>query len=397
MLEALQATAGDSLIALMGAYRADPRAEKIDVGVGVYRDEQGRTPVMAAVKQAEQFLFNEQETKAYVGLAGDLRFNAAITEMVFGANAALLQDRVRAVQTTGGCGALRSLLDLVALSRPDATVWVSDPTWLNHIPLVKSARLKLATYPYFDNQTQGVRFDDMKTCLSKLGPGDVVLLHGACHNPTGADLSEAQWNEIAALAARQGFLPFIDLAYQGLGRGIELDAYGVRTVAEQVPELLVAVSCSKNFGLYRERTGCAILMHKQAHTAQLALDNLLVILRGNYSMPPDHGAAVAVRVMSDPALRQSWENELTGMRERIAELRRAVCAEFRAQSGATKFDHVEREYGMFSLLGLSADQVKTLREQHAIYMPGDSRTNIAGLQHSQITRFVEAVLAVSRQ
>ena len=394
MLENLQATAGDSLIALMGAYRSDPRPEKIDVGVGVYRDEQGRTPVMTAVKQAEQFVFNEQETKAYVGLSGDLRFNAAITEMVFGAKAATLQDRVRAVQTTGGCGALRALLDLVALSRPDATVWVSDPTWLNHLPLIKSARLKLATYPYYDKKTQSVRFDEMTACLSKLGPGDVVLLHGACHNPTGADLSEAQWDAIAQLAAKHGFLPFIDLAYQGLGRGLELDAYGVRCVAEQVPEMLVAISCSKNFGLYRERTGCAILMHKQAQTAQLALDNLLVLLRGNYSMPPDHGAAVAVRVLSDPALRQSWEQELGAMRTRIADLRQAVSAQFRAKVGSDAFDHVARQYGMFSLLGLTAEQVTVLREQYAIYMPGDSRTNIAGLQHSQIARFVESVAAV---
>ncbi len=394
MLENLLATPGDSLIALMGAYRADPRPDKIDVGVGVYRDEQGRTPVMKAVKEAEQALFNAQETKAYVGLAGDLRFNAAQVEMVFGTSAASLGERVRAVQTTGGCGALRALLDLVALARPDATVWVSDPTWVNHIPLVKSARLKLATYPYYDNANSKVRFDEMSACLAQLGPSDVVLLHGACHNPTGADLTEAQWDSIAELAEKRGFLPFVDLAYLGLGRGLEEDAYGVRRIAERVPEMLVAVSCSKNFGLYRERTGCAMLVHRQPQTAQLAYDNLLVVLRGNYSMPPDHGAATVIGVLSDPALRKSWEEELGAMRTRIGELRTAVSAQFRAKLGNGKFDHVAGQYGMFSLLGLSADQVKILREQHAIYMPGDSRTNLAGLQQQQIARFVEAVISV---
>ena len=394
MLENLQATPGDSLIALMGAYRADPRQEKIDVGVGVYRDEEGRTPVMRAVKEAEQFLFKSQETKAYVGLAGDLRFNAAIIEMVLGAHAAMLGERVRAVQTTGGCGALRALLDLVALARPDATVWVSDPTWLNHMPLVKAARLKLSTYPYYDNVNGKVRFDEMSACLGQLGPSDVVLLHGACHNPTGADLTDEQWDSIAELAEKRGFLPFVDLAYLGLGRGLEDDAYGVRRIAERVPAMLVAVSCSKNFGLYRERTGCAMLLHRQARTVQLAFDNLLVVLRGNYSMPPDHGAAAVIGVLSDAVLRKSWEEELGAMRTRIGELREAVSAQFRAKLGNGKFDHVAGQYGMFSLLGLSAGQGKILRERHAIYMPDDSRANVAGLQQRQIARFVEAVVSV---
>lgn len=396
MLELLQPTVGESPLALMGTYRVDPRAEKIDVGVGMYRDEQGHTPVMAAVKQAEHRLFNEQESKAYVGPAGDLRFNAAITELVFGGKAVILQDRVRAVQTTGGCAAVRSLLDLVALGKPDATVWVSDPTWLNHQSLVKSARLKLAVYPYFHKKTQDVRFDEMIASLSMLGPDDVVLLHGVCHNPTGVDLNETQWLQVAKLAAKQGFLPLIDLAYQGLGRGLEEDAFGVRCLAEHVPELLVAVSCSKNFGLYRERVGCAILMHRQAKTAQLAVDNLMNVLRSNYSMPPDHGAAVALRVLSEPDLRQLWQRELNFMHGRITELRHAVSQQFRDTHGSDEFDHIGCQQGMFSLLGLSAGQVQTLRDHYAIYMSGDGRANIAGLQHIQIARFVAAVSAVIR-
>lgn len=396
MLENLQPTAGDALIALMGQFRADSRSDKIDVGVGIYRDEHGRTPVMQAVKQAEQRLFDEQQTKAYVGLAGDLTFNAAMADLVFGTAAARQQDRVRAVQTTGGCGALRALLDLVAVSRPDATVWLSDPTWLNHYPLVNAARLKVAVYPYFDAATQTVNIDAMLACLSKLGPADVVLLHGACHNPSGTDLSEAQWLQIAQLAAQRGFLPFVDLAYQGLGRGLDADAFGVRALAAQVPELLVAVSCSKNFGLYRERVGCAMIVHQQAATAQLAMEHLLVVLRGNYSMPPDHGAAAVATILGDPVLRQAWEQELNTMRARITDLRQAVTAGFQQHLGHDKFAHIGRQLGMFSLLGLSAAQVQVLREQHAVYMPADSRTNIAGLQHSQIARFVEAVAAVAR-
>ncbi|MBV8667559.1 MAG: aspartate/tyrosine/aromatic aminotransferase [Burkholderiaceae bacterium] len=394
MLEQLQPTAGDALLALMGQFRADPRPTKIDVGVGVYRDEHGRTPVMAAVKQAEQQLFNEQDTKTYVGIAGDMKFNAAMVDLVFGEKAQSLQDRVRAVQTTGGCGALRALLDLLALCKPDATVWVSDPTWVNHIPLVKAARLKLAVYPYFDKRGQAVRFNEMTECLSKLGPNDIVLLHGACHNPTGVDLNEAQWLSVAQLAAQRGFLPFIDLAYQGLGRGLDADAFGVRCMADHVPEYVVGVSCSKNFGLYRERVGSAMVVHQDAKTAQLALDNLMVVLRGNYSMPPDHGANVVARILGNEDLRKLWQDELNGMRGRINDLRRALFENFRSHLRSDEFNYIARQQGMFSMLGLSPEQVAMLRERFAIYMPPDSRTNVAGLHIDQIDYFVQAVGAV---
>jgi aspartate aminotransferase len=396
MLELLQPTAGDTLIALMSAFRADPRPDKIDVGIGIYRNEEGRTPIMAAVKTAEQLLVGEQDTKSYVGVAGDPIFNAAMLKLVLGSTAPSLEGRVRSVQTTGGCGALRSLLDLVALAKPEATVWVSDPTWFNHIPLVKSARLKLATYPYFDKATQSVHFDAMVERLSQLGPDDIVLLHGACHNPTGADLSEAQWLHIAELATRYGFLPFIDLAYQGLGQAVEADAFGVRCMAARVPELLIAVSCSKNFGLYRERVGCAMLLEEQSKAAQVAVDNLLVVLRGNYSMPPDHGAAVVARVLGDPSLHKIWQEELIAMRGRIFDLRTAVCNGFRQSLGSDKFDYISGQKGMFSLLGLMPEQVMILREKYGVYLHGDSRTNIAGLQFSQVDRFVESVVASCR-
>lgn len=392
MFETLTATPGDALLALIGAFRADPRPGKIDVGVGVYRDAHGATPVMAAVKQAEARLLASQDSKGYLGLVGSADFNAAMVDQVLAD--AVPRTQVRAVQTPGGGGALRSLLDLVALSRPDATVWLSDPTWANHRPLVEAARLQVRTYPYFDPATQQVRFDDMLASLEAAGPGDVVLLHGCCHNPTGADLDEAQWTALTALAERRGFLPLIDLAYQGLGRGMEADAFGVRRMAARVPELLVAVSCSKNFALYRDRVGCAMVLGRDAGALGIAFDRMLGLIRANYSMPPDHGAAVVASILADPELRAAWHGELDSMRERLHGLRQALVERFRQRTGGAAYDFIGRQHGLFSLLGLTPAQVQRLREEHAVYMPGDSRTNIAGLGSSDVDRFVDAVLAV---
>jgi len=394
MFESLSAAQGDTLLALIAAFRADPRPNKIDVGVGVYRDEQGRTPVMAAVKDAEARLLASQDSKTYLGLVGSADFNAAMVNLVLQGDAGALRERVRAVQTPGGCGALRSLLDLVALSRPGATVWVSDPSWINHRPLVEAARLQMRSYPYFDPATGRVRFDEMMDSLSTAGPDDVVLLHGCCHNPTGADLDEAQWAALTDLAAARGFVPLIDLAYQGLGRGIEADAFGVRHMAARVGEMLVAVSCSKNFALYRDRVGCAMVFGDNAGVLSIAFDRMLGLIRGNYSMPPDHGAAVVAMILADASLSAVWNAELRSMRERLQGLRQTLAERFRTRTGGDSFDFIARQFGMFSLLGLTAAQVGRLRDEHAIYMPGDSRTNIAGLSGSEIDTFVNAVLAV---
>lgn len=395
MFETLSPTQGDSLLALMGAYRADIRPGKIDVGVGVYRDAQGHTPVMAAVKAAETRLLAEQDSKAYLGLVGSARFNDAMTDLVLGDKAGALRPRVRTVQTPGGTGALRALLDLVALSQPDATVWLSDPTWANHLPLAQAARLAVKTYPYYDRSSHAVRFDAMLDALRLAGPRDVVLLHACCHNPTGADLSMSQWTALADLTQERGFVPFIDLAYQGLGTGLEPDSAGARLMAERVPEMLLAASCSKNFGLYRDRVGCAMVFGDSADRVTVAMDRLLGLVRGNYSMPPDHGAAVVADILGTPDLRRAWQSELDTMRGRIQSLRTALSDAFRTSTGDGRYDFIARQNGMFRLLGLGAEQVACLRQDHAIYMPGDGRTNIAGLRLEQVDSFVSAVSAVS--
>jgi aspartate aminotransferase len=396
MFESLAPSAGDQLLALMGAYRADPRPDKIDVGVGVYRNAQGATPVMAAVKLAEACLLETQNSKAYLGLVGNGDFNRAMVDLVLATDAPARSPQVRAVQTPGGTAALRVLLDLVCLARPNATVWLSDPTWANHASLVQSARLKAKHYPYFDPQTQQLRFDDMLRALEAAGPDDVVLLHGCCHNPTGIDLSEAQWQALAACAARRGFLPLIDLAYLGLGADLVQDSFAVRCMAASIPELLVAVSCSKNFGLYRDRVGIAMVYAANTPALDASFDQLLGLIRGNYSMPPDHGAAVVALILQDDALRQQWQAELQSMRERLVATRQALVARFRERTDTQQFDFIGQQHGMFSLLGLTPGQVGQLRDVHAVYMPKDGRTNIAGLLPGQVDGFVDAVLSVRK-
>lgn len=394
MFELLQPTQTDPLIALIGAFKEDPRPYKIDVGVGVYRDHQGRTPVMAAVKIAERHLLETQDSKTYLGLVGDANFNMTLSNLVFGAATSSLAGRLRAVQTTGGCGALRALADLVAASRPGATVWVSCPTWGNHFSIFKAAGLNIREYPYLNTQTQQVDFEGMAAALRQVERNDVVLIHGCCHNPSGADLSNAQWDSIAQLAAQQGFLPLIDLAYAGLGLGLDEDTYGVRCLAQALPELLIAVSCSKNFGLYRDRVGCAMVLSSNSSELENAFSHILMVLRGNYSMPPDHGAAVVAYILSNKSLFTTWCEELNTMRNRINQLRHQLADRFASQSGESSFEHIRNQRGMFSLLGLSNTQVATLRADCAIYMPNDSRTNIAGLNADQVDRFVTAVLDV---
>ena len=394
MFETLNPVQNDSLLALIGAYRADARPNKIDVGISVYRDEHGDTPVMAAVKRAEADLLEMQDSKSYLGLAGNIEFNAAMVELVLGTAAAQQRAHVRAVQTPGGTAALRVLLDMVHVAQPDAKVWLSDPTWLNHAPIVQAARLEPRSYPYLDRSTNAVRFDAMLETLSVAGPKDVVLLHGCCHNPTGADLTESQWEALAQLATQRGFVPLIDLAYQGLGRGMDADAFGVRCLAARVPELLVAVSCSKNFALYRDRVGCAMWFAADMNHLDKGFASLLNVIRSNYSMPPDHGAAVVAHVLGNTSLRMAWQEESDRMRQRLREIRTALVAGFRSRLQSNEFDFIGEHQGMFSLLSLAPAQVNRLRDEYAIYMAGDSRTNIAGLNGSQVHDFMDAILAV---
>ena len=395
MFEGLELITADTILGLMAAFRADPDPRKIDLGVGVYRDDHGDTPVLEAVRRAEGALLAEQTTKTYVGPAGNLGFNAEMERLVFGAAHPALEDgRLRSVQTPGGCGALRLGAELIRLAAPDTVVHVSTPTWANHVPLLSGAQLLLERYPYFDATTGGVQFAAMLGALEKLPPGALVLLHASCHNPTGADLAPDDWRAVLELVKRRRLLPFIDMAYQGLGDGLEADAFGPRLFAAELPELLCAVSCSKNFGLYRERVGTLHVISSTAATADATLSQLVKLARGLWSMPPDHGAEIVRRILAERALRAQWEQEVDAMRTRLQRLRHAVVAQLRAQCPARDFGFIAGQRGMFSFLGISPAQVHALREQHHVYMTDDSRINIAGLRAENLEYFARATAQV---
>jgi aspartate aminotransferase len=395
MFSSLNALAPDPILGLIALANKDHNPNKVDLGVGVYKDESGATPIMAAVKTAELSCFEKEATKAYIGPAGPAEFNSGVRELIFGSQHAALQaDRVRTVLTPGGCGALRVGAEFLKRCSENATIWVSDPTWANHIPLLGNAGLKLAEYPYYEAGSDGIKFDEMMSALANVGRGDIVLLHGCCHNPCGADLSEAQWRELTALAAKNGFLPFIDLAYQGFGRGLDEDVYGIRYMAEHLPEVLVASSCSKNFGLYRERVGSLSVLSDKPAQADAALTHINNVVRGNYSMPPSHGGAIVGEILGDQALRQNWEAELTGMRDRINQLRVLLVDKLSAQGVDRDFSFIAKQHGMFSFLGLSVAQVDQLREQFSIYMVGSSRVNIAGISQANIDYLAQSIAAV---
>lgn len=394
MLETLKPAAPDKIIALIGMFRDDPRSEKLDLGVGVYKDAQGRTPIIAAVREAERRLHDTQETKSYLGMAGDPAFNVALGRLVFGEGADF--SRIRGCQAPGGSGALRLVAELVRRARPGATIWLSDPTWPNHVPLLEAAGLATKAYPYFDAGTGEVTFDAMLAALRKAEPGDLVLLHGCCHNPTGADLETAQWQAVTDLVAERGLVPFVDLAYQGFGDGLAEDAAGLRLLASRVPEMLVAASCSKNFSVYRDRVGAAFILARSPAEADIAASQIASVARGIYSMPPDHGAAAVRIILEDPALRKEWQDELDAMRERMKRLREGLAEALRRHTNSDRFDFVTSHRGMFSRLGLSTEQVERLRTEHAVYMVGDSRINVAGLREDAFDRLAAAIAAVIR-
>ena len=395
MFEHLAAVVPDPILGLMAAFRADPDVRKVDLGVGVYRDGQGNTPVLESVRAAESALIARQTTKSYVGPAGNPGFNQSMERLVLGAaHPALTAGRVRSVQTPGGCGALRLGAELIRAARPDSVVHVSTPTWANHTPLLAGSGLHLERYPYFDPATGGVQFEAMRAALERLPSGAVVLLHASCHNPTGADLSQFQWRELLALVRRRELIPFIDMAYQGLGEGTDADAFGLRLLCAELPEVLCAVSCSKNFGLYRERTGSLHVISASSSAADAALSQLVRIARGIWSMPPDHGAAIVQAILADEDLRRRWASEVEAMRRRIEELRLEVVQQLRQHCPQRDFGFIARQRGMFSFFGIDTAQVHALRERHHIYMTDDSRMNIAGLRRENLEYFVRAVAEV---
>ncbi|WP_162654688.1 amino acid aminotransferase [Lentilitoribacter sp. Alg239-R112] len=383
MFESLPASAPDKILALNAAYREDPRSHKLDLGVGIYKDESGNTPIMRSVQTAQNRLLTEQKTKAYLGLDGDRIFNHLITQTALGED--YDTDRVRTMQTPGGSGALRILADVLSTARAhagnrtDATIWVSDPTWANHAPILKAGGLTIKTYPYFDTKTGLVRFNAMMECLKKAPEGDIILLHGCCHNPTGANLTLEQWIELSKVLVSRNLFPFVDIAYQGFGDGLEEDVAGLRYLISQVPEMTIALSCSKNFGVYCDRVGAAIILSRNSAQASLAGSLMKSTARQNYSMPPNHGAATVRMILEDQELKTGWQQELESMRTRMLDLRTALTRALRLHSNSDQFDFLATQRGMFSRLPLSPDQIDWLRSEYGIYIIGDGRINIAGL------------------
>ncbi len=393
MLSNLTPTAPDKIIELIAMFKADTRPDKIDLGVGVYKDATGNTPVMRAVKAAEQKLHDSQTTKTYLGLLGDLTFIDAMRELVFGPG--LSPSRVAGAQTPGGTGAIHLLLEMVRIADPHATVWISDPTWPNHPAILKHLGLPFRTYRYFNEATGDFDRDGMLADLAKVDAGDVVLLHGCCHNPTGANLTLGDWQTLTDLLIAKGATPLIDLAYQGFGDGLEADVAGLRHMAGTVPEMLVAASCSKNFGVYRDRVGVAMVVASDDATAALARGTLTSLNRLNYSFPPDHGAAIVGMILTDPWLRGDWLAELESMRLNMLSLRQGLADELRKATNSDRFDFITRHRGMFSRLGISQEAVLKLRAEHGIYMVSDSRINVAGLPADGLERLARAIAAVA--
>ncbi len=392
MFQSLPRLPADPILGLMASYRADTNPKKIDLGIGVYKDANGNTPVMAAVKEAENRILNSQITKSYVGPTGDANYNETVAKLVFGEKLnSTLGKRRLTVQSPGGCGGLRLAAEFIKKASPEATIWVSDPTWANHVPLLGSAGLNIESYPYYDYLTHSIRFEEMMKCLGNVGQGNVVLLHGCCHNPCGADLDSGQWGQIKDLALKNGFTVFIDFAYQGLGDGLDEDAYGVRLLAEALPELIVVSSCSKNFGLYRERTGAISIVCDNESTASIVSTQIAASARANYSMPPDHGAAVVQLILNDSELKDTWNEELREMRNRINGLRAMLADNLRKAGVERDFDFIQREKGMFSFLGVDVPQVTSLVQNYSIYLVNSSRINVAGINDENIGYLVESL------
>jgi aspartate aminotransferase len=395
MFQSLKPLPPDPILGLSAAFKQDTNPNKVDLGIGVYKDEDGNTPVMKAVKQAEETILNSQSTKAYLGPMGSSDYNDAVAKLILGEslNRSLGERRVT-IQTPGGCGGLRIAAEFISKANTDSTIWVSDPTWANHKPLIGSAGLKFNSYPYYDYTTNSVNFEGMVDALKETSEGDVVLLHGCCHNPSGADLSPEQWQTIKATALAQGFTVFIDLAYQGMGSGLEEDVYGVRLLAESLPELLVVSSCSKNFGLYRERTGAITLICETENASANASTLLASAARSNYSMPPDHGAAIVQLILNSPALYSIWEEELTGIRDRINLLRSNFSTKLNGSGIQRNFDFIKNEKGMFSFLGANTDQIQKLINDYGIYIVNSSRINVASINNTNIEYLVDSMKAV---
>jgi aspartate aminotransferase len=395
MFENLKPVAIDPILGLMIAFKADNRLEKIDLGVGVYQDDRGRTPVMASVKEAEARLMEVETTKSYQGMAGDPDYNHRMLELLFGDEHSILQSgRIKSIQAPGGSGALKVGAEVIRRARPESKLWIGVPTWPNHVPLLGGTGFEIKEYPYYDLESHRIDSDQMIEALKQVPAGDLVLLHGCCHNPTGADLTHDQWDLIADLALERGFIPFIDTAYQGLGDGIDEDAYGMRMMADRLPEVIVASSCSKNFGLYRERTGSITFITKTPQQADIVVSQAMSTARSIYSMPPAHGALLVSMVLGDPALNHQWRSELEEVRLRIKAMRVLLCDSLAGNPAGMDFGHIKHQKGMFSFLGITSSQLERLREEFGIYIVSSTRINLAGVNSTNIDHLTQSLLKV---
>ncbi|BDF94912.1 MULTISPECIES: amino acid aminotransferase [Pseudoalteromonas] len=396
MFSVLKPLPTDPILGLMAAYKQDTNPNKIDLGVGVYKDEFGNTPVLSAVKKAEAFRLENETSKSYIGLAGNLDFCQKMENLLLGEHQALLANRVRTAQAPGGTGALRVAAEFIARCNPNATIWVTNPTWANHISLFEAAGLTVKEYPYYDYENKDLLFDEMIATLKQVPKGDVVLVHACCHNPSGMDLNETQWNTVAELAKEVGFTPLVDIAYQGFGSSLEEDANGLRILANAVEELIICSSCSKNFGLYRERVGACSIIAKDSATADISNSVMLSVVRSIYSMPPAHGADIVNTILSSTELTQQWHSELDEMRNRINGLRTLIKDSLAAKGIAQDFSFIDRQNGMFSFLGINKEQITRLQKEYGIYIVGSSRVNVAGISQANIDYFANAVADVCK-
>ncbi len=395
MFEVLPQLPADPILGLSTAYKADPNPLKIDLGVGVYKDEQGHTPILSSVAKAQQILLAKEDSKTYITPQGVPGYIDGMLQLLLGKGSkVMLEDRVAAVQAPGGCGALRILAELIKRCDSELTVWVSDPTWANHIPLIGNAGLKIETYPYFNKADASINFDGMVETLAQVKSGDVVLLHGCCHNPTGADLTPEQWKTVLELAQKTGFIPFVDVAYQGFGDGLEQDAYGLRLLVENLPEVIIAASCSKNFGLYRERVGLAAMITANTQTRKAIQTQIQSIARGIYSMPPSYGGALVDIILSDESLRTEWQAEVEAMRTRMKTLRGLLVDKLTEKGAQRDFSFVKQQKGMFSYLCITPEQVQEMRNKHSVYFVDSSRVNIAGISKGNVDALATALVSV---
>ncbi|MDE8604609.1 aspartate/tyrosine/aromatic aminotransferase [Marinomonas sp. RSW2] len=395
MFEHIQAAPADPILGLNDAYKKDPNPNKINLGVGVFKDEEGNTPILKAVKQAEERLLAEEKTKSYLSIEGAPAYRSAVQTLLFGNQHPIIAKQLaQTAHTPGGTGALRVAAEFIKKHLPEATIWVSNPTWANHQSVFQSVGLEVGSYAYYDANVKSLDFEAMLASLSQIPEGDVVLFHGCCHNPTGIDPTPEQWYQLAKLCSKQGFLPLFDFAYQGFGQGLTEDAQGLRTFLEHVPEMLIASSFSKNFGLYNERVGALTILCETTEQAETAFTQIKRCVRTNYSNPPSHGAAIVAEILNDKELYALWESELKDMRLRIHEMRSLFVNTLRAKGVKQDFSFISNQQGMFSFSGLTPDQVAQLRREYGIYIVGSGRISVAGMTHDNMGPLCDAIAAI---